>query len=70
MNVFLKSFFLLLDIAPLSWVGLFLRPVLIVALIVLAVAVLIMTIRERKREKTAAARKAKVDRAEAKKNDE
>ncbi len=70
MNVFFRSFFLLLDIAPLSWVGLFLRPVLIVALIVLAAAVLIMTIRERKREKTATGRTAKEDCVKEKENDE
>ena len=50
MNI-LRSVFPLLDIAPLSWAGLFLFPVLIVAVVVLAVVVLVQTIRERKRER-------------------
>ena len=66
----LRSVFLILDIAPLSWAGLFLRPVLIAAVIVLAVAVLIMTIKERKREKNASVSTVREKRAEEKESDE
>lgn len=66
----LRSVFLILDIAPLSWAGLFLRPVLIAAVIVLAAAVLIMTIKERKREKNASVSTVREKRAEEKESDE
>ena len=56
MHPFIHTFFHILDIAPLSWVGFFLRPVLILAVIVLAAVVLVQTIRERKRERAEAAK--------------
>lgn len=70
MLTILRSVFLILDIAPLSWAGLFLRPVLIAAVIVLAAAVLIMTIKERKREKNASVSTVREKRAEEKESDE
>ena len=54
----LFPFSLILDIAPGSWAMFFLRPVLVIALVILAVAVLIQSIRERKREKDAARRES------------
>ena len=54
MPLFLKSAFLLLDIAPMSWTGLFLVPVLIIALIVVAAAVLIQTLKKNRRGRNAA----------------
>ena len=50
----LFPFSLLLDIAPGSWAMLFISPVLVIALVILAVAVLVQSIRERKREKNSA----------------
>ncbi len=62
----MQSVFLMLDIAPLSWVGFFLRPVLILALVILAVAVLVMTLKERKSAKRAQQGKAEPSDAEDK----
>ena len=45
----LRSAFLLLDIAPIGGIGLIILPVLVVAVVILAAAVLVYTIRARKR---------------------
>ncbi len=45
-----RSASLLLDIAPGSWLGMFMLPVLAVAVVIYAVALLFYTIRERKRK--------------------
>ena len=43
-----RSVFLLLDIAPGSWLGMFMLPVLVIAVVIVAAAVLVRTIMARK----------------------
>ena len=46
----LRNAFLLLDVAPIGGIGLIILPVLVVAVVILAAAVLVYTIRARKRK--------------------
>ena len=50
MPLFYSVFYVLLDIAPLSWAPLFLMPVLIIGIVVAAVAILVHSIRGKKKD--------------------